>query len=200
MLGKSHVVSIIMVLSSCCSALAEVAITVSYEYADLSGVRAYKASGNLNDSNMSSQDVPRIGLRGSCCKYLEFGLSYAYIDNLRGNGVAGSSDIFNESGMANAVITPYGISEDIHDLTVFGGLNIDLSENASFSIGPEVHYFTSRAKVAYRTFHSEDWRIGVYGTLNYRLGDHFFVQGSYRYVKPPEREIHFFGIGLGYGF
>ena len=196
---------VILVVSSHYSAVAAVSVTTSYEYADISGFRTYNALNFTWGSETTSQDVPRISLHGKLHEFVELGASYAFIGHLKGSGVVPTgSSIFPPAGQL-AILFPYNVEEDIHDLTLFAGISLDLHPKLSLSAGPELHYFISRAvfvdansRVYKRD--AEDWRLGVYGALRSSLGDRWRIEGSYRFVKPPDREVHFFGIGIGYEF
>ena len=186
--------------------MAGVSVTTSYEYASISGYRTYNAMGFISGSETTSRSVPRVSLHGELREFIEIGASYAFIGDLRASGLAPSNNIFPPLGPL-AVNTPYDVEEDIHDLTLFVGIRLGLHPRVSLSAGPELHYFISRSVFTEDTLNqfthkrdAEDWRLGLYGTLRGSLGEHWHIQGSYRYVKPPDREVHFFGIGFGYEF
>jgi len=203
---QARITAVILVASSYYSAVAGVSVTASYEYADISGYRTYNALGFTRGSETTSRSVPRISLHGKPHKFIEIGASYAFIGELRGSGAGTSGTIFPPPGQIT-VMVPYDVEEDIHDLTFFAGVSLDLHPKVSLSAGPELHYFKSRSVFtettgSWRTHQrdAEDWRLGGYGMLRGNLGEHWRIQGSYRYVKPPDREVHFFGLGIGYEF
>jgi len=204
---QTRITAVILVALSYYSAVAGVSVTASYEYADISGFRTYNALGFTWGSETTSRSVPRISLHGKLHQFIEIGASYAFIGNLKGSGVVSTgSRIFPPPGQLT-VLFPYDVEEDIHDLTLFAGVSLDLHPKVSLSAGPELHYFISRSVFtettgSWRTHKrdAEDWRLGGYGMLRGNLGEHWHIQGSYRYVKPPDREVHFFGIGIGYEF
>ena len=199
------IISSFFLLSITLAANAQNTVALSYEYMDVSGERAYKASHNRNDSDTNSRYVPRISWYGKYLEHLELGASYAHITNLQTDGVSGNSGIFNEGGVVLPVVTPYKITEDIHDFTVFGGFNLNVNPRISISLGPELHYFKSKAtfkdsKKTIRKFKSNDWRMGFYSRLTYDLGKNWIIQSNYRFAKLPKRKAHFLGIGVGVKF
>jgi opacity protein-like surface antigen len=174
-------------------------------YVDISGVRSYAAGANLSKNETSAIAAPF--LRATCgLGNWELGLGYSYYGDLKGSGVAGSSDIFNEGGIASTVLTEVVSTEDIHEFNFDARYVVDLKHGLSLDLGPTLSLFHSRAKIgtraapSIRSFSDTELSLGGALRLNYQINERWSAGLGYRYAAPTDRHFHIVSLNASYKF
>ena len=136
----------------------------------------------------------------------ELGLGYSYYGDLKGSGFAGSSDIFNDGGLAIPVITEVVSHEDIHEFNFDARYVLDLKNGLSLGLGPTLSLFHSRAKIGtratprIRSFSDTDLSLGGALRLNYQINERWSAGLGYRYAAPTDRHFHIVSLDASYKF
>jgi hypothetical protein len=190
------------------------------DYVSVHGVRAYDASHNENRNDRSSLMAPGISITNQLTSSWFVSASYRYFGNLRGKGLAGSSNVFGaKDGVWTTSLVDYAIEEDIHETSVQFGYSRRVSDLFTVKIGPSLDLDISRAsffseyfgtsinggtssqqRTFLRSFSSTDLRLGGFVSLDMPLGSGWAVGARYRLSTPPDRTLHSFGMQVSYGF
>ena len=165
-----------------------------------SGLRRYAARTYLTQNETSSIIAPQVRASVPVGDTFTVGAGYSFYATFRGKGVAPTSDVFNEGGIALQVITPFSSSEKIHEFNLDLRYRATLSERWLFEAGPTLSLFHSRAEIWNRTFSANDLRLGGAAEVRCSLDGSWSVGAGYRYAAPPDRRLHIFSVALARDF
>ncbi len=188
-------------------------------YAQISGTRAYEASNNFNATRTKDMLVPSLKLSAKIGDNGEASIRYTVFDDIDSYGVSSDTDIFDKSEFAGQAITEYVMSEEIEDITFTYLYEINRIRDVRLSVGPNFSFLESKADFYYerlegeigsdvfetvyryiRSFSSSDVVIGAEANAAIQLSDRARFDLAYRFLNPPDRDIHMLSLSLNYGY
>ena len=204
-MNKISTLALAALVAASAAQAASPSVEAGVAYVDISGVRSYAAGSNLSKNETSSKAAPFLRATYGLGNW-ELGLGYSYYGDLKGSGFAGSSDIFNDGGLASPVITEVLSHEDIHEFNFDARYVLDLKNGLSLGLGPTLSLFHSRAKIGtratprIRSFSDTDLSLGGALRLNYQINERWSAGLGYRYAAPTDRHFHIVSLDASYKF
>lgn len=208
---KSLLLTLLLITISSTSLFAEWKAGVDIARAEISGVRGYGTGEHT--THTGSMSVPSIFISKEFSSGFSLQAKYSYYDEIESEGISGSSDIFNTGKIALAVMTPFKIKEDIHELSLNLSYSIRMNDTFSVRLGPTISL--SNSKADFFLFNDNATELGLKQIDSKSSTDvtggaeiHFQIEPNenwssaiyYRFSNLPDRDVDIIGISIGYSW